>query len=61
MAITPEKNDVDISSLFYYRKPVTLIGKDAEPTTVYMRLVGDAELQRARVKALRDSRNLETY
>ena len=58
MAITPEKNDVDISSLFYYRKPVTLIGKNAEPTTVYMRLVGDAELQRARVKALRDSRKL---
>ena len=58
MALSPEKNDVDISSLFYYRKPVTVIGKNAEPTTFYMRLVGDAELQRARVKALRDSRVL---
>ena len=58
MAITPEKNDVDISSLFYYRKPITVIGKNAEPVTFYMRLVGDAELQRARVKALRDSRKL---
>ena len=58
MAITPEKNDVDISSLFYYRKPVEVITKDAEPVIFYMRLVGDAELQRARVKALRDSRKL---
>jgi len=58
MPLSPEKNDVDISSLFYYRKPVVVIGKDAEPVTFYMRLVGDAELQRARVKALRDSRKL---
>lgn len=58
MAITPEKNDVDISSLFYHRKPVEVIGKNAEPIIFYMRLVGDAELQRARVKALRDSRKL---
>jgi len=58
MVLSPEKNDVDINSLFYYRKPVTVIGKDAEPVTFYMRLVGDAELQRARVKALRDSRKL---
>lgn len=58
MAITPEKNDVDISSLFYFKKPVTIITKDAQPVTFYMRLVGDAELQRARVKALRDSRKL---
>jgi len=58
MTLSPEKNDIDISSLFYYRKPVVIIDKDAEPATFYMRLVGDAELQRARVKALRDSRKL---
>jgi len=58
MALSPEKNDVDISSLFYYRKPVEVITKNAEPVIFYMRLVGDAELQRARVKALRDSRKL---
>lgn len=58
MALSPEKNDVDISSLFYYRKPVQILDKNAEPVTFYMRLVGDAELQRARVMALRDSRKL---
>ena len=57
MTLSPERNDVDISSLFFYKKPVTLTGNDKE-LTVYMRLVGDAELHRARVKALRDSRKL---
>jgi len=58
MTLSPEKNDVDISSLFFYKKPVTITGNKDKELTVYMRLVGDAELQRARVKALRDSRKL---
>ena len=27
MALSPEKNDVDITALFEYRKPITLYGK----------------------------------
>lgn len=58
MALSPEKNDVDISALFNYRKPVILKTNNEEELTVYMRIIGDAELQRARVKALRASREL---
>lgn len=48
--ITPEANDVDISKLFNYKKAVEIGG-----LKVYLRLVGDAELNIARVKALRAS------
>jgi len=58
MALSPEKNDVDITALFEYRKPVTIHGKDKSELEVYMRVVGDSEIQKARVKALRASRDL---
>lgn len=54
-----DKNDVDISILFKWGTPVPM--KDAFGTvieTVYVRLVGDAETNRARVYALRESAKL---
>lgn len=53
-----EKNDVDISTLFNWRKEFILEGKDEVQEKLYMRLVGDAELNRARVFALRKSTDL---
>jgi len=58
MALSPEVNDVDIRALFEYRKPVTLYGVGDKNQTIHMRVIGDAELQRARIKALRNSRQL---
>jgi len=54
-----EKNDVDIKKLFTWSKEV-LIYSDTqeEPIKIYMRLVGDAEVNRARVFALRKSAEL---
>lgn len=57
MTLSPERNDVDISALFEYRKPITIRTKDGN-LDVYMRVVGDSEVQRARVKALRASREM---
>ena len=57
MALSPEKNDVNISALFEYRKPVLISAKDQE-IEVFMRVIGDSEMQRARVKALRASREM---
>ena len=51
-----EKNDVDISKLFLWNTEVEI--KDDAGTvlkTVWMRLVGDADLNRARVISLRES------
>jgi hypothetical protein len=54
-----EKNDVDITQLFKYKKEVkvldTLTGDSA---TFYMRLIGDADQARARVFGLRKSGKL---
>ena len=58
MALSPEKNDIDITALFEYRKPITLYGKGKKELTLYMRVVGDSEMQISRVKALRASREL---
>jgi len=58
MSITPEKNDVDISKLFEYTREIKLYGSRGKRKTVYMRLLGDAEVNRARVKALRKSAEL---
>lgn len=52
-----EKNDVDISKLFYWGDKFTITGK-GNTLDVYIRLVGDAELNRARVFALRKSAEL---
>lgn len=54
-----EKNDVDISKLFIWGKKFEV--EDAEENTlatVYMRLPGDADLNRTRVYALRKSQEL---
>ena len=40
-----EKNDVDISKLFQYSDKFVLTGKGNKTHTVYIRLVGDAELK----------------
>lgn len=54
-----DKNDVDISKLFHWGSKFTLkdrFGK--ELIEVYIRLVGDADLNRARIYALRKSADL---
>jgi len=58
MSMSPEVNDIDISKLFQWRKVVEITGINDEPTTVYMRLIGDAELNMARVAGLRASAEL---
>jgi hypothetical protein len=59
MVASIEKNDVDLSKLFYYGdKFVIKDRKGKAALTVYIRLVGDAELNRARVFALRSSADL---
>jgi hypothetical protein len=54
-----EKNDVNLSSLFKWQTKITI--KDAngnDAAYAFMRLVGDADLNRARVFALRESSKL---
>jgi len=54
-----ERNDVDISKLFIWSNEVEIKSDTSkEPIKVYMRLVGDAEVNRARVFALRKSAEL---
>lgn len=54
-----ERNDVDISKLFVWSKEFKIESTILkEPLTVYIRLVGDAEINRARVFALRKSAEL---
>lgn len=56
-----EKNDVDISKLFYYGDKFDILDKaEKKVMTVYIRLVGDAELNQARVFALRSSADLRS-
>lgn len=52
-----EKNDVDVSKLFIWTKD-TEIEFNGKKTKAYIRLVGDAELNRARVFAIRKSAEL---
>jgi hypothetical protein len=61
----PEKNDVNISPLFNWGKEFTLTSVNGEEIIkVWLRLVGDADLNRARIYALRKSaekrKNLRT-
>jgi hypothetical protein len=54
-----DKNDVDISRLFSWGKEVELKDQSGKPlATVYVRLVGDADVNRARVYSLRKSAEL---
>lgn len=59
MAITPEKNDIDISRLFVWGKKVELIDSDGDVIIeLYMRVISDEDLNRARVFALRKASEL---
>ena len=54
-----ETNDTDISKLFFWSNKFSITDRYGIPVSdVYMRLVGDAELNRARVKAIRASKEL---
>jgi len=54
--ITPERNDVDISKLFHWGKEATIVDSDdKEVMKYYIRILGDADLGRSRVFALRKS------
>lgn len=54
-----EKNDVDISRLFTWGRVFEVVNSDNEiEALVYMRLLGDADANRARVYALRKSAEL---
>jgi hypothetical protein len=53
-----EKNDVDISSLFLWSKQSFITGLKGKEIKVYIRLLGDADINRARVMALRKSAEL---
>lgn len=54
-----EQNDVDISKLFLWGKEFKIINVDSTVLTkTYIRLVGDADVNKARVYALRESAKL---
>jgi len=54
-----ERNDIDLSKLFTWGREFELLGRNSESLgKVYIRLVGDADLNRARIYALRKSREL---
>lgn len=56
MGIVPEKNDVDISKLFTWGKEGVIFDVDNnEIMKFYIRLIGDADINQARVHALRKS------
>jgi hypothetical protein len=57
--LSPEKNDVDISKLFAWGKKFSL-NTNSAPLDIYVRLVGDMDLNRARVYALRYSSELRS-
>jgi hypothetical protein len=57
--IVPERNDVDISKVFSWGSKFEIVNPyTTESLIVYIRLVGDSELNRARVFGLRESANL---
>ena len=54
-----EKNDVDIAQLFKWSKVVVIEDNMTnQSVTLHLRLVGDADVNRARTRALRDSGEL---
>ena len=53
-----ERNDVDISQLFMWGKEFEIEGNAGKKAKVFIRLIGDADLNRARVHALRSSADL---
>jgi len=56
-----EKNDVDLTQLFLWKGEVSIVDhRQKEVAKVYMRLVGDKDLNRARIYSLRQSTDLRT-
>lgn len=55
---SPEKNDVNIQKLFNWKKEFKLALFDGTEVILYIKLIGDADLNRARVFALRKSAEL---
>lgn len=53
-----DKNDVDISVLFNWGNEFKVYTLDGKEIVVYIRLIGDADLNQARVYALRESTKL---
>jgi hypothetical protein len=53
-----DKNDVDIKPLFRWGREVSINDASGNPVKLYMRIVGDAELNRAKVYGLRKSKEL---
>jgi hypothetical protein len=54
-----EKNDVDISQLFLWKGEVPIVDQQQkEVAKVYMRVVGDKDLNKARIHSLRQSAEL---
>lgn len=54
-----EKNDVDISQLFTYKKEITLlVPGTTDEITLHQRIIGDSDNNKARVYALRESGKL---
>lgn len=59
MIYSLEKNDIDISRLFRWSDRFELLSPSKEIIdTIYLRIVGDAEMNRARIMALRKSSEL---
>ena len=54
----PEKNDVDISKLFEWSKSYNIKSNKGKNVKVYIRLIGDADMNKARVFSLRKSAEL---
>lgn len=53
-----EKNDVDITKLFSWNKKIIIKYGEEKEIPAYIRLVGDADMNRAKVAALRKSAEL---
>ena len=54
-----DRNDVDLTKLFKWNTDVEILDEHRDVVkSVYMRLIGDAEINKARVFALRESANL---
>jgi len=54
----PEKNDVTISKLFEWSKPYVIKSNKGKDIKVHVRLIGDADMNKARVFSLRRSAEL---
>lgn len=50
-----EKNEVDISRLFSWKKKITVSVSKTKKITAYMRILGDADVGKVRVQSLRRS------